>query len=279
MGVDNIMLCHSRFILKDKTDKENFISKLFGKNSTQRPKRYIIVTTQVLEACLDLDFDMCFSDIAPIDILVQRLGRVHRFDDCENRERGKLVVFTSTDNLYGDSSYIYAELFLKETELYLKNRCVLRLPEQLRESLDSVYGIKTYTSEGDILLLFTQKQKEFMEEHLALRSVITVNNTEFSVKFTDVNTSTRLINSETLILLDKTQGLSYNTNKSLTHEEYKDLMLHSFSCPRNFLDEKFHIKTGKLTGNYLLNMQNGLYTDNINQYSYSVEKGFMVEKL
>lgn len=84
---DEIRLLHSRFINVDRMQKENELRTLLGPHSAVvgthsrkplRPKRLIVVGTQVLEQSLDIDFDALITDIAPVDLLFQRLGRVHR---------------------------------------------------------------------------------------------------------------------------------------------------------------------------------------------------------
>ncbi|PWG60243.1 CRISPR-associated endonuclease Cas3'' [Bifidobacterium catulorum] len=81
-GADKVKLTHSRFMDMDRMDNERGIRGLLGPQSTRanglRPERLIVVGTQVLEQSLDIDFDALISDIAPVDLLMQRLGRVHR---------------------------------------------------------------------------------------------------------------------------------------------------------------------------------------------------------
>ncbi|MGO1543350.1 MAG: CRISPR-associated helicase Cas3' [Gulosibacter sp.] len=73
-----IALFHSRFTVESRNHREQELVERLGPNSAERPKSMIIVATQVVESSLDVDFDMMFTDIAPIDALIQRIGRVHR---------------------------------------------------------------------------------------------------------------------------------------------------------------------------------------------------------
>ena len=77
-----VMLTHARFMDLDRMENETVLRNLLGPDATRsnskRPERLIVVGTQVLEQSLDIDFDLLVTDIAPIDLLMQRLGRVHR---------------------------------------------------------------------------------------------------------------------------------------------------------------------------------------------------------
>ena len=72
-----VRLIHSRFITPDRLEIENDIRKVLGRGG-QRLNKFIVVGTQVLEQSLDIDFDLLISDIAPMDLLLQRMGRLHR---------------------------------------------------------------------------------------------------------------------------------------------------------------------------------------------------------
>ncbi|MCA9994333.1 MAG: CRISPR-associated helicase Cas3' [Anaerolineales bacterium] len=76
--VDCVLL-HARFPLADRQEIEKDILAKYGKEATgQRPQKGIVVGTQVLEQSLDIDFDLMVTDLAPIDLLLQRIGRLHR---------------------------------------------------------------------------------------------------------------------------------------------------------------------------------------------------------
>lgn len=75
---EEVELLHSRFLTDHRFEKETLLVSKLGKDGKQRPQRLIVVSTQIIEQGLDLDFDLMFSDIAPLDLLIQRMGRLHR---------------------------------------------------------------------------------------------------------------------------------------------------------------------------------------------------------
>jgi len=73
------MIFHARFVLGDRLERENEVIRRFGKTSTREDRAgTILLTTQVVEQSLDLDFDFLITDLAPIDLVMQRAGRLHR---------------------------------------------------------------------------------------------------------------------------------------------------------------------------------------------------------
>lgn len=78
-GVE-IELIHSRFIATHRAEKEARLRAELGRDRSARPTRKVVIGTQVLEQSLDIDFDLMVSDLAPIDLLLQRAGRLHRHE-------------------------------------------------------------------------------------------------------------------------------------------------------------------------------------------------------
>lgn len=68
-----LLLLHSRLIEQHRADREEFLRKI---NQVDGP--FIAVTTQIVEVSLDIDFDVLYTQLAPVDALLQRLGRVNR---------------------------------------------------------------------------------------------------------------------------------------------------------------------------------------------------------
>lgn len=79
---DELMLVHARFVDLDRMDNERCLRDMLGPEASRangrRPERMVVVGTQVLEQSLDIDFDVLVTDLAPIDLIMQRIGRVHR---------------------------------------------------------------------------------------------------------------------------------------------------------------------------------------------------------
>lgn len=118
-GVGCLVL-HSAFLATDRMNKEEKLQDLIGKNG-QRPKKYIVIGTQVLEQSLDIDFDVLFTDIAPMDLLLQRAGRLHRheIDRPEGLEESVLYVLKPEGDGYGDANEaIYEKYYLQKTEAF-----------------------------------------------------------------------------------------------------------------------------------------------------------------
>jgi CRISPR-associated endonuclease/helicase Cas3 len=85
-GKDDRILCyHSRFIKKHRAEKENIIFEIEGDDVG-----CLLIATQVIEVSLDIDFDILFTENAPIDAIIQRAGRVNR---KRKKEGTKVVVF------------------------------------------------------------------------------------------------------------------------------------------------------------------------------------------
>ncbi len=67
---------HGRFAAEDRREIDRAIEAAFGKGSARMP--IVAVGTQTIEQSLDIDADIIIMDICPIDVLLQRLGRLHR---------------------------------------------------------------------------------------------------------------------------------------------------------------------------------------------------------
>ncbi|MGW2155018.1 CRISPR-associated helicase Cas3' [Nonomuraea sp. NPDC001699] len=81
-GEGKVSVAHARFVDLDRADKDADLLARFGPPETSAAHRprdmHIVVASQVAEQSLDIDFDLLVSDLCPIDLLLQRMGRLHR---------------------------------------------------------------------------------------------------------------------------------------------------------------------------------------------------------
>jgi CRISPR-associated endonuclease/helicase Cas3 len=152
-GID-LTLLHARFPLEDRQEREQEIAQKYGppdpqcEDNDHRPKRGIVVGTQVLEQSLDLDFDVMVSDLAPVDLLLQRAGRLQR------HERARPAAYDRRPTLWintevsadgqlelGVNRWIYDAFLLQQTWQVLQDREEIHFPDDYRKLVEAVYGI------------------------------------------------------------------------------------------------------------------------------------------
>lgn len=185
IDTNNILLFHSRFAFCDRLEIENQVLTWFGKNSTPDIRQgKILIATQVVEQSLDIDFDLMISDIAPIDLLIQRAGRLQRhIRDKQGRRKTEHDSHPSQDerplpqlyilapkwqdvitdkNWLGEdlknSGYVYADqakLWL--TQSILRQRQQINMPDDARLLIEFVYGEQQEIPE--LLQLVSQKEE------------------------------------------------------------------------------------------------------------------------
>lgn len=144
-----VILIHSRFLPMDRAALEKEIIRLVGKKSVGRNK-IIVVGTQVLEQSLDLDFDVLFTEKCPIDLLFQRLGRLHRhLRDRRPEKLKRPVCYIFSDEDSCKSAKIYDDYIIRRTDETLSNNLILKIPEDIRMLTEEVYDLSKGTDGQD----------------------------------------------------------------------------------------------------------------------------------
>lgn len=134
-----ILLFHSQFIMDDRAKREKELISMLGRNG-RRPFRMVVVGTQVLEQSLDIDFDLMVTDLCPMDLLLQRIGRLHRHRETKRPDGLKspicYVLGTDKDNLEPGACAIYGQWLLLQTEKRLgETVCLPRdIPQLVQET-------------------------------------------------------------------------------------------------------------------------------------------------
>lgn len=143
-GEDQVILTHARFTAPDRIRTEERLLQLLGKprDGKLRSGRYIVVGTQVLEQSLDLDFDVLVSDLCPMDLLLQRMGRLHRHQRPRPANLQTplcLVMGAQGDILDPGAQAVYMAYPLLRTLAFLPQDG-LTLPEDISPLVQDVYS-------------------------------------------------------------------------------------------------------------------------------------------
>ncbi len=143
---EDLILFHARFPFRWRQEIEQSVLDKFSKDG-HRPQKAILVATQVVEQSLDLDFDLMISDLAPVDLIIQRAGRLHRHPRPQRPTRlatPRLLLTEPTldDGLpnFGGDEYIYAPYVLLSSWLALQGRTALTLPADTVPLIEAIYG-------------------------------------------------------------------------------------------------------------------------------------------
>lgn len=143
--IDKILF-HARFPLDERQRLEEKVTDLFGPDKTHRPEKAIVIGTQVLEQSLDLDFDLMVSDLAPIDLLLQRAGRLHRHENTIRPFQLSVPTFFINTPFGSDNcldvntdSKVYSEFLLRTTYEKIKDLNLINLPDDYRILVEAIY--------------------------------------------------------------------------------------------------------------------------------------------
>lgn len=156
-------LLHAQLPFDDRHAREDLVLAEFsltsvGKRNPARPKRSVLVSTQVIEQSLDLDFDLMVSDLAPVDLLLQRAGRIHRHEENNPGRPERLkeptlwicqpgMCVDGTPDFERSDEFIYSEHILLRTWFELTRRMAsgnktsgqIAIPADVEPLIERVY--------------------------------------------------------------------------------------------------------------------------------------------
>lgn len=149
-------LFHARYRFGDRQAKENAVLAQYGRDAARGSGR-ILVATQVVEQSLDLDFDWLITQICPVDLLFQRLGRLHRHERAERPpgfETPRCTVLSVEGDDYGAHKAIYGYIrILWRTERLLAQVKTLEFPAAYRAWIEPVYQEEDWDDEPEAISL------------------------------------------------------------------------------------------------------------------------------
>ncbi|MCK5665568.1 MAG: CRISPR-associated helicase Cas3', partial [Thiotrichaceae bacterium] len=169
-----IDLFHARYTVADRLRIEDYVLNKYGKKAKR--KGGLLIATQVIEQSLDLDFDVLISQIAPIEFLMQRMGRLWRHDrlanDTELAFRATVInqplfitlcpflkeVEENFQTGYAGSGFVYKNIrVLYRTQKYLETHTKFSFPHCYRKAINHIHYDKSYSDEPPNLSEIVEK--------------------------------------------------------------------------------------------------------------------------
>lgn len=146
----DLVLYHARFPVDQRHEIETAIDSKFGKkglNTGQRPHLAVLIGTQVLEQALDYSVDVMVTELAPVDLVLQRSGRLHRHvhvRPCPLQQPRLLWLApppnTAGEPEFGVSGRIYEEVVLLRSWHALRQRTSVQIPHDIEALVEEVYS-------------------------------------------------------------------------------------------------------------------------------------------
>lgn len=133
-----VLLLHSQLVADERHKREVKLQKLIGKRG-ERPKKLLVIGTQVLEQSLDIDFDALYTELAPMDLILQRVGRLQRHDRMRPHgfEKPQVTILIPNEEESKGSQAIYTQYLLEKTRINLPQS--LLLPDDIEPLVAKVY--------------------------------------------------------------------------------------------------------------------------------------------
>lgn len=144
---------HARYCLHDRQKKEEDVLGYFGAESKRISGR-ILIATQVIEQSLDVDFDWLITQLCPVDLLFQRMGRLHRHkrERPTGFENPLCTVLLPTGTEFGPHGLIYANTRVMWRTAQKLQDCaesMLVFPSAYRNWIEKIYATDAWGSEPE----------------------------------------------------------------------------------------------------------------------------------
>jgi len=220
----NVDLFHARYTVADRRQLEDRVLNKYGKKAER--KGGLLIATQVIEQSLDLDFDVLISQIAPIEFLMQRMGRLWRHDRLASNTK---LAFRATvikqplfitlcpvleeveenfETAYAGSGFVYKNIrVLYRTQKYLESNEQFCFPACYREAINLIHHDESYSDEPPKLSGIVEKFNNEQDGSYYLAKMIS---NQDSRPLNDVDPRSALLTREgeltQAVVLFKTEG-------------------------------------------------------------------------
>lgn len=218
-----INLLHSRFIFKDRKIKEKIIQNFAStKEEDRNNDAGIWISTQIVEASLDIDFDILYTDMCSADSLLQRMGRCYR-DRVYTEDEPNIFIYDTKVGVGNGKNSVYdLELYNRAVDFIKEYDNKIFTEEQKLEYIEKVYNTKEL-EKSDYL-------ESINKNYEALKNL--------SPAFIDKSQATDLFRAiDSVTVMPKEKYLSKNVNNIIneyfeikdkenkTKEDFKNMIL------------------------------------------------------
>lgn len=174
-----VLLFHARFLFGRRQHIEKLVLRLFGNGKLRVKKmKVVLVATQVVEQSLDLDFDLMATDVAPVDLVLQRSGRLHRHGGRTRpaavaKPRLLLIEPGEKDGRpdFGNSEFVYGRYVLLRSWEVLQPKQMLNVPQEIEPLVEAVYSTRV-ERDNDFRDSLKDMQKKIMSQKSAASQVL-----------------------------------------------------------------------------------------------------------
>ncbi|MET9396870.1 type I-E CRISPR-associated protein Cse1/CasA [Kitasatospora sp. NPDC002965] len=157
-GDEAVTVAHSRFVDLDRARKDASLLARFGPDGDRPAGPHLVVASQVAEQSLDVDFDLLVTDLCPVDLMLQRMGRLHRHRRGEGQDRRPVRLRTARCLVTGvdwaaqpqprpvkGSTAVYGRHHLLRSAAvllpHLEGAAPLTLPDDIGPAVQRAYGV------------------------------------------------------------------------------------------------------------------------------------------
>lgn len=170
-----LQLLHSRYPYAQREELEGGALKTFGKNG-ERNGKAVLVSTQIIEQSLDIDFDLMITDLAPADLVIQRAGRLHRHQHHKRPSSMAQPVLwlrmpeIGSDGMpdFKEAGYVYDKYVLLRSYLSLRACDTIVIPQDIEYIVEETYSGSPPSWPSIEMEQFAEKLKEETNDQQSL---------------------------------------------------------------------------------------------------------------
>lgn len=143
----DVMLVHAQYLMEDRAEWEKTLLRRLGKHSKPEDRNgLVVVATQVVEQSLDIDCDLLMTQLCPMDLLLQRIGRLHRHQRIRPQplQKATCIVLDPDDG----TRVIYGDWLLQQTDRLLPEEILL--PDSIPKLVQETYAEPTEEAKKDL---------------------------------------------------------------------------------------------------------------------------------